>query len=414
MKITITNAYTYENKGDAAILLGTIDVLKKIYGNNIEINILSFTKNLDKEKYSFCKNIKNVESNILNPRPYKHTKLGKLLAITKLFNRLIYLLIMFKFNKTKIINKEPSFKLLNESDTILICGGGFLGGKKKHSILHLVQIYFNTKFNKKVYMMSTSIEPFKDKILEKATINILKKVDYIYAREEITYNLLKKYITNVKLVPDMAFMMKKKSYNSPILNKYKTKYNNMIGITLRDWNFPDSKDIKQSMNNYLLCMKEVIEKLSNKNTCFVFIPQVIVSHANDLSVAHKLKNMLSEKKKNNFLIIEEDLTPNLIKGLINEMDYFIGTRMHSNIFSLSNYIPTIAIAYEEKTNGIMNLLNQEKYIIDINNIKSIDVIKKYKQLIKNQTQIKKELKINIKKIENDIIKNMIELFKVDD
>ena len=75
MKITITNAYTYENKGDAAILLGTIDVLKKIYGNNIEINILSFTKNLDKEKYSFCKNIKNVESNILNPRPYKHTKL---------------------------------------------------------------------------------------------------------------------------------------------------------------------------------------------------------------------------------------------------------------------------------------------------------------------------------------------------
>ena len=200
---------------------------------------------------------------------------------------------MFKFNKTKIINKEPSFKLLNESDTILICGGGFLGGKKKHSILHLVQIYFNTKFNKKVYMMSTSIEPFKDKILEKATINILKKVDYIYAREEITYNLLKKYITNVKLVPDMAFMMKKKSYNSPILNKYKTKYNNMIGITLRDWNFPDSKDIKQSMNNYLLCIKEVIEKLSNKNTCFVFIPQVIVSHANDLSVAHKLKNMLS-------------------------------------------------------------------------------------------------------------------------
>jgi len=47
-KITITNAYTWYNKGDAGILLGIISSLKKEYGeDNIEINILSFSPEID-------------------------------------------------------------------------------------------------------------------------------------------------------------------------------------------------------------------------------------------------------------------------------------------------------------------------------------------------------------------------------
>ena len=36
--ITITNAYTWYNKGDAGILLATIDTLKKVY-SNVEFNV---------------------------------------------------------------------------------------------------------------------------------------------------------------------------------------------------------------------------------------------------------------------------------------------------------------------------------------------------------------------------------------
>ena len=39
MKIVITNAYTWYNKGDAGILLATIDVLKKVY-KDAEFSIL--------------------------------------------------------------------------------------------------------------------------------------------------------------------------------------------------------------------------------------------------------------------------------------------------------------------------------------------------------------------------------------
>ena len=67
--ITITNAYTWYNKGDAGILLATIDTLKKIY-NKAEFNILSFTPDVDRKNYCKDSSIKEVYSNILNPHPY--------------------------------------------------------------------------------------------------------------------------------------------------------------------------------------------------------------------------------------------------------------------------------------------------------------------------------------------------------
>ena len=136
-KITITNAYTWYNKGDAGILLGTVNTLKQIYGSkNIEIDILSFTPSEDKKRY--CKDpvIKNVYSNVLNPRPYKHTKIGKLIAIVKLIVRTIYLSLMMKINLNKLVLKEEAFKSLSDSDLIVVCGG-FLGGKKLDSLMHV-------------------------------------------------------------------------------------------------------------------------------------------------------------------------------------------------------------------------------------------------------------------------------------
>ena len=56
---------------------------------------------------------------------------------------------MINFFKEILIKKKNNYQALNESDYIVVCGGGFLGGKKFDSLMHLFQIYINTKFNKK-------------------------------------------------------------------------------------------------------------------------------------------------------------------------------------------------------------------------------------------------------------------------
>ncbi len=174
--ITITNAYTWDNKGDAGILLGTVNTLKQIYGaDNLDLRILSFTPEKDKKHYCKDKVITNVYSNVLNPHPYKHTELGKLVAMIKLVFRCIYLYVMSNLNLNHLVKKDESFKTLDESDYIVVCGGGFLGGKKLDSLMHVFQMYINTKFNKNVYVMGTSIEPMSNNLVKKYTDNVLKK-----------------------------------------------------------------------------------------------------------------------------------------------------------------------------------------------------------------------------------------------
>lgn len=414
-KITITNAYTWYNKGDAGILLGTVNTLKQIYGSeNIEIDILSFTPGEDKKRY--CKDpvIKNVYSNVLNPRPYKHTKIGKLIAIVKLIVRTIYLSLMMKFNIDKLVLKEQAFKSLSDSDIIVVCGGGFLGGKKLDSLMHVFQMYVNTKFNKPVYLMGTSIEPMTNKIVKFFTDGVLKKLDFIFARETITFDYLKILIPSTKftLIPDMAFMLEDVNEDFEAILELKKNGGPIYGLTVRDWNFPNFSNPTKLMDNYIFAIRDVIEEQVKKNNAsFVFVPQVIVKHGDDAEVALKIKSFLGKAYQERFLVLRDDISPVQVKAMIANFDYFIGTRMHSNIFATSMKVPTIAIAYEKKTNGIMHTVNLDDYVIEMDEVTSEKLNDLIEKQTKNNELIKKQLNKVIPEIRNEVLDKMKAVLK---
>lgn len=409
-KITITNAYTWYNKGDAGILLGIVKTLKQLYGeDNIEINILSFTPDEDKKRYCKDKAIKKVYSNIINPHPYKHTKFGKIYAMLRVIVKAISIKIKLFFNKNKAIQNNEVLKLLNDSDIIVVCGGGFLGGKKLDSLMHLYQISINTLMNKPVILMGTSIEPIKNMFIKRKTEKVLKNVDYIFARENITYNYLKTFLSKDRfdIIPDMAFMLEDVKKNMDCVQEIKKKYNIIFGITVRNWNFPNSSNPKERMQNYMIAVKNAITQLIKKyNCCFIFIPQVIVSYANDVDTAKKIKDMLPDNLKEKFYIFENDFSPKQIKQLIWNCDYFIGTRMHSNIFATSMLKPTVAIAYEKKTNGIMETVGLQDYVLEIDTITNKEIVNKVEQCINNKGEISNRLTENIPLIRKEIFSKM--------
>lgn len=410
-KITITNAYTWYNKGDAGILLGIVETLKKYYKNEVEIDVLSFTPEEDKKRYCKDKTIKNVYSNVLNPHPYKHTKIGKIKAIIKLIFSMIYQFLMINISKNTLIKQYDNYKSLNNCDYIVVCGGGFLGGRKFDSFMHLFQIYINTKFKKKVVMMGTSIEPITNKLVKKMTENILKKVDYIYAREVITFDYLQQFLPKNKfeLIPDMAFMLEDVKKNIDYVDEWKKSFNKIYGITVRKWEFPEENNGKELFENYKMELAKFIEyKAEKDNSLFVFVPQVIVQHGNDADVAKDIKNLLQDKYRNNFIILEDDIHPNEVKQLIWNFDFFIGTRMHSNIFATSMGVPTIAIAYEKKTNGIMHTVELDDYVLEMNSITFEDLKTISEIQLKNETEIRNKLKNIIPKIREEIYIKIID------
>ncbi len=287
----------------------------------------------------------------------------------------------------------------------MVCGGGFLGGKKLDSFMHLYQININTKFNKPVYIMGTSIEPINNRFLKNLTEKILKKTDFVFSREKITEQYLSTFLPREKheIIPDMAFYLKNENNNKKIFRKEKSESDLLIGITVRNWNFPNSDSKKDSLNNYITSIEETIEYfIKNYNCIFVFIPQVIVKHGDDSEIAEMIRGRMPIEYQKKFIIRKDDWSPYEIKEAISEMDGFVGTRMHSNIFATSKYIPTVAIAYEKKTNGIMHTLDLDEYIVEIDTINSHELIEKIIKMIDNKKEIKDKLQYKIGEIRLEI------------
>jgi colanic acid/amylovoran biosynthesis protein len=408
MKITIIDAYTWFNKGDAGILIGTInqinDYLTNQGVNEIEINVLSFTPDIDSIHYKKIPNVKGVYSNILNPYPFKKTKIGKIKAITKLAIQSIVQNTIFKISKNYAVNYYQQLLLLKSSDIIIVCGGGFLGGKKFNSLIHLHQINLAAQLGKPIYLWGTSIEPPTNKIVKYVTEKVIKKLDHVFPREEITLKYLSQFLDKNKytFTPDLAFMvpMEINDKVEEIYNKL-PKERNIIGLTVRNWHFPKSLDKKAALENYKNSIAYLIENVSEDlNASFVFIPQVIFTGDDDRIIAKEIKEKLSSDKQDKFIILEDDLSPQEIKGLISKFDIFVGTRMHSNIFATGASVPTVAIAYEAKTNGIMDMLKLSKYTVNIEDITPQNITELVKDCFENRSVIKEHLSKEIPKIQS--------------
>nr|CRH06549.1 Protein of unknown function [Candidatus Magnetococcus massalia] len=96
----------------------------------------------------------------------------------------------------------------------------------------------------------------------------------------------------------------------------------------------------------------------------LFFPQVIYAEGadDDRMVSRRIYGLLDLEVKSRVTLLEDDLDPRQLRKQIGEMDLFIGTRMHSNIFALSEGVKTLAIAYEPKTTGIMSGLHLQRYV----------------------------------------------------
>ncbi|MGI8351378.1 polysaccharide pyruvyl transferase family protein [Niallia circulans] len=405
-KITVMNAYTWFNKGDAGILLGTLNEINRVFSKeNIEINILSFTPEVDNSHYGKVENVKRVYSNILNPYPFNKTKKGKFIAITKLAYNAILNTILFFIFRGLAFKKMKQLSILKESDIIIVCGGGFLGGKKFNSLMHLYQIFIATFLERPVVIWGTSIEPPSNSVLKKITERILKRTTHILPREEVTYNYVQTFMNKdqFSFTPDLAFMVPKENSEEVeyIWDNLIPRNKKIIGLTVRDWHFPRSEDKEKALENYKKTIVETITTISQElNSVFVFIPQVIFQGDDDRIIAKEIKSKL--EKQESLIILENDISPNEIKELISRFDMFLGTRMHSNIFALGAEVPTVAIAYEHKTNGIMGVLELDDYVIDIEDVTPEKLNNLVNKCYKQNKELRNKIAIKIPEVQNRI------------
>lgn len=406
MKILITHFYSENNKGDLAILSSMITQIKKT-APLAQISVLTCDK---KRLYSTEKTTKLFGS-IFYYCIYKNNN-----PILRMFNSVYYpsviliwvLVIRYLSISIPLLIpndlKQTLYQYIN-ADLILCVGGGYINGKNNISshvtlALHLHSILISKLLNKPTILYSQSIGPFKNSLQEFAVSKILKNTDMIFARENITFALLLKMgIAKSKLVQTIDEAFRFSTKDQFIKNKFifpKKKSDRLIGITVRRW-----FSAKQQNEYESVIASFAIYLSKTKNTKVVFIPQVTSQMHNDDDrvVSARIKKSIGNNL--NVFFLNDNFNPHELKRIFKQLDFLVGTRMHSVIFALTENVPCIAIEYEFKTLGIMQSLGIDEYSIKIENLSKKKLIDLFNKMVYFEKAYKISLLHSLKTYQNE-------------
>lgn len=420
-KVVITPGITDLNRGDQALIWLIKDILKE-GGVTSDIKLLQSGNSLNdiymQSKQSIEMGFDVITPVLLHPARKDSDDSIKYTSYTKIkwgftaLKDLVYSSLLL--SKVKIINRigesrlskdqMDTYTVFSEMDIMIVKGGGFLHTYKRLTdIYYLYYSLFNImlaqRLSKKVIIMPNSFGPFLGKFEKYFVKRVLKKCNLIYARE----NISKKYLSDlldkeIHLSPDLGFYIPVDrddglTNTSVLSNKGKT-----VAITMRPYRFPEYSDGEKRYQNYINEMFIVCRELIKGGYYPIFVAHTLgpSAHEDDRialnSVIEKLEDYGISTNQYTF-INDSNMNCFDVTNLYSQIDYIIGTRFHSVIFSMVSLTPAIAISYSgHKTTGIMKDMGLEDYVIDIGELKSENILSKFYYLVDNKSDVKKKIK----------------------
>jgi colanic acid/amylovoran biosynthesis protein len=396
-EILITNAYSWFNKGDAGIIQGMTEAFDRIF-DDPNYTILSFTPEVDDREYPMDAKFLSDPLNV---------SFGK--GRTSKLRIPLRALLHTACGITKSGLDNDIAKAYRDADFVLSCGGGFLGGDSFVSLVHVFSIWLANLHDKDYYIFAQSINPMNRSLIEAPTKHVLNRADEVLPREQIT----ERYVqdlgiqSEIRLIPDAAFMLtpdREASLDDEVSSNIDDEM--IIGVTTRDWSFPRYEDVDRRLANYRNAISETINKLvETYDAKIVFLPQVVFEpHDDDRRISERIANQTDSRS--NVELLTADYTPRELISFAESCDIFLGTRMHSNIFSLVAGTPTGAISYQPKTDGIMEMVGLEDNVVDIGTVSADELYALAERLVSESEVISAHLDRRIPELREEILREV--------
>lgn len=385
--IIITHVYSSDNKGDAALTSVLISDLKRTF-KNARITILKLESVAVGHRFEgiseepgFMYYALNRYSNPFLKLAYSLYMMAATLAWAASGKRL-YLPAHLR----KVAD------LYAKADLIVPVGGGYLrsrsGWLNRCNIpLLLHPLLFGYLLGKPTVLYAQSMGPFVNNYERLLVAFALKKMALIILREDTSAALLATMgvTNNIVRSVDSGFLLHgtgkldvRKQYHIPADKP-------LLGVTVRSWL------VGEAQITYEKAIAEMLDNLVEKFPArILFIPQVTATKGDDdRIVSRRVHAYMQHGDK--ATTIEDEPDHHQIKDIYDELDVLLGTRFHSVIFSLTSYVPVLAIEYEHKTSGIMHDLKLDKWVIKIEDVSAQKLIVMMDKLIYEQDTYREHL-----------------------
>ncbi|MBW8382047.1 MAG: polysaccharide pyruvyl transferase family protein [Youngiibacter sp.] len=398
------------NRGDQALTWETIRIAKDA-GFNGEYSMLR--SGSEPVHQSEEEGIKILNSILLHPsRKFKSNEnikynMALILkwGIVALIDLLASLLILSKVtrNFAKVFlrkDQKQTLKIFEESNAVFVKGGGFLHSAGRitdtYKIYYfLFHIFLAQSMKKPVYIMPNSYGPFNGLGVFWLVRKALDRSNLVTVRESISNEMLKDIKIDAQLFPDLGFALEKSTMRDNKISDLRIKHvgRKLVAITARPYRFSENNDPSKKYKEYINAMVMFSRWLYENNYLPVFVEHTLSenTHENDGAA---ISEIVSKLNNNEYEILSSyDYNCRDLKFMYSKMDYVVGTRFHSVIFSLAERIPSIAITYGgNKGQGIMRDLGLAEYSIPIDELNSQELINSFISLSTNREQVSTYLK----------------------
>ncbi len=408
MKILVINIHSTANAGDAVLLDVTLQKLREFFPGCeliLSMNDADGYAGSEPVVSSFTAWFKNSSRHGAQWRCWP-LLLAPWLLLQSVLAAAVYRCWQRSFWLAMSLRQRTLVQAYLEADLVVSCPGNFLYSSGLIGIPFLLAIWTITYAwlaGKPVYMMPQTIGPLRRR-WEYAVLRwLLPKLRVVLLRDQNSLALCTAagiHHPRCYLTPDIAFLF---AGAAPAAGQMLIAEQGMdphtqrplLGVTVINWGAQNRRFTQQMA--YEQAVARVIQFfITEYNGACLLFPQVHgpTPAEDDRIPARRVCAQLAQLGAR-VQVVEREVTPAQLKAAYGQMDLFIGTRLHSNIFALTEIVPVLAIAYQYKTQGIMQMLGLQAWVIDIEKVSEDALIALLQQLWVQRTAVQAELRARI-------------------
>ena len=272
---------------------------------------------------------------------------------------------------------------------VVISTGGHFG-----QVSSLFPLLLGIMLGKRIAICSASTGlPFRKRWHAFLAKQILERSTLILLREEISrrhLEILRLTKPQIHLTADPAFLLRspdKLRIDEILLEEGVGDAKPLIGINVS--RPPNSN--RDTYKQYIGAMTKLTTYLTEElGAMVVLVPFCLVRGHDDRLESARVKRLIGDTQR--IKAVTRELSPAELQGILGRMELFVGTRAHANIFALSMGVPTLALSYHHKMDGIMEDLGMSEWVCGCAAADASELIAKVKSLWTLKEHIRAQLR----------------------
>lgn len=348
-KILIVGNHTCANRGDAAILRGTLKLLRQEFP---EVDA-DFVTRFPKASRIVLGEEGEADHLYLARQAALHSGRKLNAKYAKYWPWLLHYAIYIPFLRSLLPKHyKDAISSLSNYDLVIQVGGSFL--IDLYGIHQFEHILLSRLAGVRILLLGHSIGPFERKGFKRLARSHLSQVDSIILREDESLSLYKSIaqnISNVKLAGDAAWLLKDFNSSRPIPTE------KVVAFTARDLG-PFAKRLGVTQDQYELLLARFLDRVAGQGFRILGMATCTPLDGydkDDRVVASRVIDRMAMKHLAS-IIDKNDQSDEEFMDTVQGCSLIIGTRLHSCIMAMSRGVPALAILYEHKSLGVLKRL----------------------------------------------------------